>query len=126
ERRGDRLRRDHPLDIRRIRRDVDERAVAPVLVDLARVAVQAADEKVEVPVAVHVGERGAAVPIVARAARTSVRDARLRRPVLEQQAVALLDELIDVEDRKSTRLNSSHVKISYAVFCLKNKNPVSF
>src|SRR5690606_41454570 len=26
---------------------------------------------------------------------------------------------IDREDRKSTRLNSSHVKISYAVFCLK-------
>src|SRR5690606_40374590 len=28
-------------------------------------------------------------------------------------------------DRKSTRLNSSHVKISYAVFCLKNKNHTS-
>src|SRR5690625_2565602 len=28
----------------------------------------------------------------------------------------------DVEDRKSTRLNSSHVAISYAVFCLKKKN----
>src|SRR5207249_11494817 len=27
-----------------------------------------------------------------------------------------------VEDRKSTRLNSSHVSISYAVFCLKKKN----
>src|SRR5215475_4655683 len=27
-------------------------------------------------------------------------------------------------DRKSTRLNSSHVKISYAVFCLKKKNEV--
>src|SRR5437868_7826699 len=26
-------------------------------------------------------------------------------------------------DRKSTRLNSSHVSISYAVFCLKKKNP---
>src|SRR6267378_404650 len=26
-------------------------------------------------------------------------------------------------DRKSTRLNSSHVEISYAVFCLKKKNP---
>src|SRR5690606_40595964 len=26
-----------------------------------------------------------------------------------------------VQDRKSTRLNSSHVKISYAVFCLKKK-----
>src|SRR5207302_2963500 len=28
---------------------------------------------------------------------------------------------ITVRDRKSTRLNSSHVKISYAVFCLKKK-----
>src|SRR5690606_40127221 len=27
----------------------------------------------------------------------------------------------DCQDRKSTRLNSSHVKISYAVFCLKKK-----
>src|SRR5690554_3605610 len=27
----------------------------------------------------------------------------------------------DIEDRKSTRLNSSHVRISYAVFCLKKK-----
>src|SRR2546429_6557990 len=27
------------------------------------------------------------------------------------------------EDRKSTRLNSSHGYISYAVFCLKKKNP---
>src|SRR5690606_39949329 len=27
-------------------------------------------------------------------------------------------------DRKSTRLNSSHVKISYAVYCLKKKNNV--
>src|SRR5690606_42046171 len=34
-----------------------------------------------------------------------------------QHAVLLL-----VGDRKSTRLNSSHVKISYAVFCLKKKN----
>src|SRR3989442_4783422 len=30
-------------------------------------------------------------------------------------------ELVLVEDRKSTRLNSSHVRISYAVFCLKKK-----
>src|SRR5436305_11940637 len=27
-------------------------------------------------------------------------------------------------DRKSTRLNSSHVRISYAVFCLKKKTPL--
>src|SRR3712207_7518713 len=28
-------------------------------------------------------------------------------------------------DRKSTRLNSSHANISYAVFCLKKKNKIS-
>src|SRR5437660_2285939 len=30
-------------------------------------------------------------------------------------------EAVKPEDRKSTRLNSSHVAISYAVFCLKKK-----
>src|SRR5690606_24764291 len=30
--------------------------------------------------------------------------------------------VVRIQDRKSTRLNSSHVKISYAVFCLKKKN----
>src|SRR5690606_41872374 len=29
--------------------------------------------------------------------------------------------VLQLPDRKSTRLNSSHVKISYAVFCLKKK-----
>src|SRR5690554_7317247 len=29
--------------------------------------------------------------------------------------------MLTTEDRKSTRLNSSHVRISYAVFCLKKK-----
>src|SRR5699024_12535871 len=33
----------------------------------------------------------------------------------ERDALSVLEE-----DRKSTRLNSSHVSISYAVFCLKN------
>src|SRR5256885_12301425 len=31
----------------------------------------------------------------------------------------------DCEDRKSTRLNSSHLVISYAVFCLKKKKIIS-
>src|SRR5256885_8849099 len=30
--------------------------------------------------------------------------------------------MIGISDRKSTRLNSSHLVISYAVFCLKKKN----
>src|SRR5690348_17770159 len=32
------------------------------------------------------------------------------------------DQRVGMEDRKSTRLNSSHPSISYAVFCLKKKN----
>src|SRR5690625_6068956 len=35
---------------------------------------------------------------------------------------ALLTSARFLRDRKSTRLNSSHVAISYAVFCLKKKN----
>src|SRR5690606_41927745 len=40
---------------------------------------------------------------------------------LDGHEVALDALRIDHGDRKSTRLNSSHVKISYAVFCLKKK-----
>src|SRR5256885_7431923 len=39
---------------------------------------------------------------------------------LEQRVEALETDLEDL-DRKSTRLNSSHLVISYAVFCLKKK-----
>src|SRR3712207_8410865 len=34
----------------------------------------------------------------------------------------LRDAVLREEDRKSTRLNSSHAHISYAVFCFKKKN----
>src|SRR2546428_8953456 len=37
------------------------------------------------------------------------------------RARAALDTLLKRADRKSTRLNSSHDQISYAVFCLKKK-----
>src|SRR2546430_11478378 len=43
---------------------------------------------------------------------------RPREPVVEGQVV--LGPV--AQDRKSTRLNSSHSQISYAVFCLKKKN----
>src|SRR5699024_12355999 len=36
-------------------------------------------------------------------------------------AIGRIDDLDPPVDRKSTRLNSSHVSISYAVFCLKKK-----
>src|SRR3712207_8347256 len=39
---------------------------------------------------------------------------------------AYLEALDQVVDRKSTRLNSSHANISYAVFCLKKKKISSY
>src|SRR5690606_41875681 len=37
---------------------------------------------------------------------------------IQIESSLIIDDAIGVRDRKSTRLNSSHVKISYAVFCL--------
>src|SRR3712207_7434474 len=47
------------------------------------------------------------------------------RALLGREGVVGLADLLGrgpVRDRKSTRLNSSHANISYAVFCLKKKN----
>src|SRR5258708_26196342 len=50
----------------------------------------------------------------------TLRPLRLRNGVVERVRVLAV---VDVDgDRKSTRLNSSHQIISYAVFCLKKKN----
>src|SRR5690349_22279136 len=43
---------------------------------------------------------------------------------LELEQVEFVDDA-EAKDRKSTRLNSSHVEISYAVFCLKKKKRAS-
>src|SRR2546430_10248500 len=40
-------------------------------------------------------------------------------------ATLLVEEMVSDGDRKSTRLNSSHSQISYAVFCLKKKNAIT-
>src|SRR3712207_8146152 len=51
-----------------------------------------------------------------------------RRAALEVGAHRLVPRLVGVllvEDRKSTRLNSSHANISYAVFCLKKKKQIN-
>src|SRR5207248_11023590 len=45
----------------------------------------------------------------------------VRRVVRRHDATALTIECHTDQDRKSTRLNSSHRTISYAVFCLKKK-----
>src|SRR2546427_1920039 len=51
---------------------------------------------------------------------------RFPQPTVEHVPAARLGRVLrgreDRRDRKSTRLNSSHSQISYAVFCLKKKN----
>src|SRR5688500_1457081 len=50
-----------------------------------------------------------------------IRDAALREPVLDSLNREFNELERVVSNRKSTRLNSSHLVISYAVFCLKIK-----
>src|SRR3712207_7731512 len=55
---------------------------------------------------------------------TGIRDGhavRQRHPLLPG-LLAGLEVALEHQDRKSTRLNSSHANISYAVFCLKKKH----
>src|SRR5690625_6399062 len=48
-------------------------------------------------------------------------DRRVVKPELRQVIHLIIIEGVVLEDRKSTRLNSSHVASSYAVFCFKKK-----
>src|SRR5689334_23989685 len=58
-----------------------------------------------------------------RRAGRAERGVDMPAPVGERVDVAVLAQLGEhAVDRKSTRLNSSHSSISYAVFCLKKKN----
>src|SRR3989442_2414530 len=65
------------------------------------------------------------IPALRQAAHRHVRDephAGIAIPFGELLVLRHLDDAPRVGlDRKSTRLNSSHVRISYAVFCLKKK-----
>src|SRR5438874_6935280 len=53
--------------------------------------------------------------------RRWLRSARPRLPLYRALPGGGPESAIPGRDRKSTRLNSSHVEISYAVFCLKKK-----
>src|SRR3712207_7862450 len=57
-----------------------------------------------------------------RGKRSGFETLRIAADVDRRIDAALFDRLIEQADRKSTRLNSSHANISYAVFCLKKKN----
>src|SRR3989449_3239913 len=78
----------------------------------------------------RLGDRGSGVPDVSRAGRearapaASVGSPLIRAPHGKERRVMKRSRVVTalaVADRKSTRLNSSHGYISYAVFCLKKK-----
>src|SRR5207302_9271999 len=60
---------------------------------------------------IRIPDRDASVPVAARQESAVGAEGNRVHPVC-------------MLDRKSTRLNSSHVKISYAVFCLKKKKKI--
>src|SRR3989442_11120189 len=59
------------------------------------------------------------MPILTQSQEDEVDPRSRRRP--EQGSTSSSWDWVRMGDRKSTRLNSSHVRISYAVFCLKKK-----
>src|SRR5256885_12962953 len=68
----------------------------------------------------QVAEHGIDLAGVRHLAHGEMREQRQHLAVLLPQALLFLHHL-HIGDRKSTRLNSSHLVISYAVFCLKKK-----
>src|SRR3712207_8480830 len=72
-------------------------------------------DKVTIALETHVARLQASVVTIAHQERPEYLD-----------RLAVLRDQVFVLDRKSTRLNSSHANISYAVFCLKKKKYKSY
>src|SRR5690348_17794479 len=65
-------------------------------------------------------------PLLRLVVRRHVRPSDVARPAVSLPCRARGHRLVGGLDRKSTRLNSSHPSISYAVFCLKKKKFESY
>src|SRR3989442_8842758 len=66
----------------------------------------------------YLGQRGYVVRTASHGVEALKRIAEARPALI---VADIMMPVMDGQDRKSTRLNSSHVRISYAVFCLKKK-----
>src|SRR2546426_2348322 len=99
-----------------------------VLVYILSVRVKDLPEPEPVSPFEHLDERKAAIYENLRDLQFEYRVGKLSDQDYQQTKLDLQRELAGVmaeidRDRKSTRLNSSHLVISYAVFCLKKKKP---
>src|SRR5690606_39566124 len=79
----------------------------------------------QIPDVSYVVQRGDTLSGIAARFSTTVAELATINQLRDRHSIRIGQTLIlpaqDGSDRKSTRLNSSHVKISYAVFCLKKK-----
>src|SRR5947209_9789078 len=71
------------------------------------------------------GERLQRVENIFPAALPQFQQIRTRLGRFLKFGIAVAVRFLSVGDRKSTRLNSSHANISYAVFCLKKKTTMT-
>src|SRR5688500_6051267 len=94
---------------------------------------EAVDEVLSAPEIARVLDRALAGSLPEELARSLARNRVLERIVAELAASGELERLmtaalgsprtLELTDRKSTRLNSSHLVNSYAVYCLNKKKP---
>src|SRR3712207_7303094 len=70
------------------------------------------------------GHRGINIPVIEHATGRVSITAQNHGFAVEGEAGERFDTPFGPADRKSTRLNSSHANISYAVFCLKKKKNI--
>src|SRR5437870_8482736 len=104
--------------------------LAPGAIEAARTAFKPATVMTKIETN---GDRRAVLPptlsVKDLAEKLGVSPVEVIKKLMASKILATINQVIDfataeivAEDRKSTRLNSSHVAISYAVFCLKKKN----
>src|SRR5207253_5765735 len=94
-----------------------------ILADAASIAKRAAEEFVEAAAAAVRQRNAFRVVLAGGSTPKALYELLASDPALREQVPWGKTQVFfgDERDRKSTRLNSSHVAISYAVFCLKKK-----
>src|SRR3712207_7946490 len=115
-------------DLLRLYRDMDDRDEVPVVIYHSHTATEAYPSRTDVSYASEPHAHYVLVSTREHGARTGLEGDDVEFRSFRIVDGRITEEDVDVveSDRKSTRLNSSHANISYAVFCLKKKKPTLY